>query len=42
MVSKANEEEVKQLLKEMEEGNVIGIVGIHGIPGTHEQHKEKP
>ncbi|MCI4434039.1 MAG: 50S ribosomal protein L10 [Thermoplasmata archaeon] len=34
MVSKANEEEVKQLLKEMEEGNVIGIVGIHGIPGT--------
>ncbi len=34
MVSKKNEEEVAQLLQLMEGSNVIGIVGIHGIPGT--------
>ncbi|MEM2721989.1 MAG: 50S ribosomal protein L10 [Thermoplasmata archaeon] len=34
MVSKKNEEIVSQFTKLMEDSNVIGIVGIHGIPGT--------
>ncbi|MGC8599309.1 MAG: 50S ribosomal protein L10 [Thermoplasmata archaeon] len=34
MVSSKNKEEVKKLLDLMEGKNVIGIVGIHGIPGT--------
>lgn len=34
MVSKSNEKEVSELMSMIEGSNVIGIVGIHGIPGT--------
>ncbi|MGC8672146.1 MAG: 50S ribosomal protein L10 [Thermoplasmata archaeon] len=34
MVSKANEKEVSDLMALIEGSNVIGVVGIHGIPGT--------
>ncbi len=34
MVSKANQENVEELAKLIEENSVVGIVGIRGIPGT--------
>lgn len=34
MVSKANELKVNDLMALIDQSNVVGIVGIHGIPGT--------